>query len=63
MNVAIIDYGAGNIYSVQKAFERLGIETVLTADFATIQSASHVVFPGVGHAKSAMEHLKKTDLQ
>lgn len=60
--VAIIDYGAGNVQSVQFAFERLGIKTVVTSDSFEIQSASHVIFPGVGHAKAAKSHLIKTGL-
>jgi glutamine amidotransferase len=60
--VAIIDYGAGNVQSVQFAFERLGIKTVVTSDSSQIQSASHVIFPGVGHAKAAKSHLIETGL-
>ena len=60
--VAIIDYGAGNIQSVQFAFERLGVNTVVTSDPSKIQSASHVIFPGVGHAKAAKSHLIETGL-
>ena len=60
--VAIIDYGAGNVQSVQFAFERLGIKTVVTSDSSIIQSASHVIFPGVGHAKAAKSHLIETGL-
>ncbi len=62
MQVVILDYGAGNIFSVQKAFERLGIETQLSHDKAVIEKASHVVFPGVGHAESAMKQLKISGL-
>lgn len=57
-NVVIIDYGAGNLFSVQQAFKRLGIEPIISADSEVISKASHVVFPGVGHAKTAMEQLK-----
>jgi glutamine amidotransferase len=60
--VASIDYGAGNVQSVQFAFERLGIKTVVTSDSSQIQSASHVIFPGVGHAKAAKSHLIETGL-
>ncbi len=60
--VAIIDYGAGNVQSVQFAFERLGIKTVVTSDSSQIQSASHIIFPGVGHAKAAKSHLIETGL-
>jgi glutamine amidotransferase len=62
MQVVIIDYGAGNLFSVQQAFNRLGVNTVLTSDPQEILSASHVVFPGVGHAESAMKQLKATQL-
>jgi len=60
--VAIIDYGAGNVQSVQFAFERLGIQSIVTSDSSKIQSASHVIFPGVGHAKAAKSHLVETGL-
>jgi imidazole glycerol-phosphate synthase subunit HisH len=60
--VVIIDYGAGNIFSVQKALERCGIEPLLSSSKEEIQAASHVVFPGVGHAKNAMEQLKSSGL-
>ncbi len=60
--IAIIDYGAGNVQSVQFAFERLGIKTVVTSDSSEIQSASHVIFPGVGHAETAKLHLTETGL-
>lgn len=59
---AIIDYGAGNVQSVRFAFERLGVKTVVTSDSSEIQSATHVIFPGVGHAKAAKSHLIETGL-
>ena len=52
MKLAIISYGAGNVFSVKSAFERLGIEPILTADPALIESSDLVVFPGVGHAEA-----------
>ncbi len=60
--VAIIDYGAGNVQSVRFAFERLGVKTVVTSDSSEIQTATHVIFPGVGHAKAAKSHLIETGL-
>ena len=60
--VVLIDYGAGNVRSVSFALERLGIEPILTSDKQVIQSATHVIFPGVGHAKSAMEALSEKGL-
>jgi glutamine amidotransferase len=62
MKLAIISYGAGNVFSVKSAFERLGIEPILTADSALIESSDLVVFPGVGHAEAAMRQLKETKL-
>lgn len=58
MRVAILKYNAGNTRSVRFAFERLGAEVVLSADPEVLQAADRVVFPGVGHADSAMRHLK-----
>ena len=62
MSVAIIDYGAGNIQSIRFALTRLGVSATLSSDSETIQSASHVIFPGVGEASSAMAKLKRTQL-
>lgn len=56
--IAILDYGAGNVRSVMFALERLGVEYILTDDVKKIQDAEKVIFPGVGHAKPAMEALK-----
>jgi len=58
MDVAIIKYNAGNIYSVDYALKRLGINPVITADTEIIQKADKVIFPGVGEAQTTMEHLK-----
>ena len=60
--VAIIDYDAGNVRSLQFALERLGVESVLTADSEVIKTAKKVIFPGQGAAGSAMEKLKQTGL-
>lgn len=62
MKVVIIDYGAGNIFSIQQAFRRLGVNAILTSNELEIRNASHVIFPGVGHARSAMEQLKASGL-
>ena len=58
--IAIIDYKAGNLTSVQLAFCALGSEAVVTSDPQAILAADRVVFPGVGAAGSAMRNL--TDL-
>jgi glutamine amidotransferase len=57
--IAIIDYGMGNLRSVQKGFERVGFEAVVTRDFGQIQSARGVVLPGVGAFNACMENLGK----
>ena len=62
MSISIIDYGAGNIQSIRFALERLGFSATLTSDADIIQSSSHVIFPGVGEASSAMAKLKSTGL-
>ncbi|MFT5216927.1 MAG: glutamine amidotransferase [Glaciecola sp.] len=62
MNIVIIDYGAGNIKSIQFAFNRLGSNAILTSDAKTIQEADKVIFPGVGEASHAMKMLKASGL-
>ncbi|GLB49653.1 imidazole glycerol phosphate synthase subunit HisH [Neptunitalea lumnitzerae] len=62
MNIAIIDYGAGNIKNVQFAVKRLGYEAVLTNNEDFIRTADKVIFPGVGEASSAMNKLLDTGL-
>lgn len=62
MKVAIIDYGAGNVFSVTSALKRLGCEAVITADADEIRRADRVIFPGVGQASAAMAHLKACGL-
>jgi len=62
MNIVIIDYGAGNIQSIQFALERLGFVGVLSNDWNVIQKADKVIFPGVGEASSAMKKLKESGL-
>lgn len=62
MNIAIIDYGAGNIQSIKFAFARLGLKAELTSDVEAIRSAEKVIFPGVGEASSAMGKLKQSGL-
>ena len=57
--VAIIDYDAGNIKSVEKALQKLGQEVVITRDAETILNADHVILPGVGAFGDAMHNLKK----
>lgn len=58
MQVAIVKYNAGNIYSVVNALRRLGVEPLLTDDPEQLQKADRVLFPGQGEARGAMEYLK-----
>lgn len=60
--IAIIDYNAGNLKSVEKAILLLGHECVITRDFKEIERADKVILPGVGAFGEAMEQLKKYEL-
>ncbi|MGE5330117.1 MAG: imidazole glycerol phosphate synthase subunit HisH [Deltaproteobacteria bacterium] len=60
--IAIIDYGMGNLKSVEKAFNFLGYETVVTGSPDKIRSASKVVLPGVGAFAEAVKCIKSTGL-
>lgn len=61
--VAIIDYDAGNIKSVEKAFEYLGADTVVTRDPGSIMRADHIVLPGVGAFGDAMNRIREYGLE
>ena len=58
MDVAIVKYNAGNIYSVVNALRRLGVEPLLTDDAEALAKADCVLFPGQGEARGAMEYLR-----
>ena len=60
--LAILDYKAGNQTSVRRALDHLGIPCVITADPSVVESASGVIFPGVGAAGQAMRHLHESGL-
>ena len=60
--IAIIDYGMGNLRSVQKGFERMGREAVVTREPHTILDASKVVLPGVGAFPDCMRNLEEFGL-
>lgn len=62
MKVAIIDYGMGNVASVQKAFTHLRCESVITNQKNEIEKATHIVLPGVGSFKQGMDNLKNSGL-
>ena len=60
--IAIVDYNAGNLRSVKRACDKVGIDSVFTQDPAAVLGADRVIFPGVGHARTAMETLEQTGL-
>ena len=60
--IAIIDYGMGNLRSVQKAVEAVGHKAEVTADPQSLRQASHVILPGVGAFADAMAELRRTGL-
>jgi imidazole glycerol-phosphate synthase subunit HisH len=62
MGIVIIKYNAGNVQSVQFALRRLNTEALVTDDAVLIQQADKVIFPGVGHARAAMESLQEKGL-
>ncbi|MGE5493928.1 MAG: imidazole glycerol phosphate synthase subunit HisH [Burkholderiales bacterium] len=61
--IAIIDYGMGNLRSVQKAFEFLGLDACITTSNADLKNASHIVLPGVGAFKDAASSLEASGMQ
>ncbi len=60
--IAIIDYGMGNLRSVQKAFEYVGQDAKITDKAVDLANASHIVLPGVGAFKDAMAALTQSGL-
>jgi glutamine amidotransferase len=62
LKLIIIDYGAGNIKSIQFAFKRLGVDAILSNNPEEILAADKIIFPGVGEASSAMGMLKESGL-
>lgn len=60
--IAIIDYGAGNLQSVKKAFDFIGAESVITNDPKIILSADKILLPGVGSFGDAMDSMRKNGL-
>lgn len=60
--IAIIDYDAGNMKSVEKAFTAIGQETVVTRNHTDILNADKVILPGVGAFGTAMDNLKKYEM-
>ena len=62
MQVAVVKYNAGNIFSVMNALRRLGVEPLLTDDAEALRRADKVIFPGQGEASTAMGYLREKGL-
>ena len=62
MQVAVVKYNAGNIYSVMNALRRLEVEPLLTDDAERLRQADRVLFPGQGEALGAMNYLREHGL-
>jgi glutamine amidotransferase len=62
MTIAIVDYGVGNLASVKKALDRVGVDSLVTSDPETVARSAKIVLPGVGHFASTSV-LQKTGLQ
>lgn len=60
--ITILDYKAGNLTSVKRALDHLGIASVITANPSEVESAERIIFPGVGNAESAMENMRSTGM-
>ncbi len=60
--ITIVDYNAGNIKSVQRACNEIGVQSIITQDPDVVIDSERIIFPGVGAAASAMETLKQTGL-
>ena len=60
--ITIVDYKAGNLTSVQRALNHLGIENQISADPDVVRHSERIIFPGVGHAGAAMEVLQNRGL-
>lgn len=60
--LVIVDYGMGNIYSVQSALRYIGIESVYTNDSSIILEADHILLPGVGSFHVAMDNIRRLNL-
>ena len=60
--IAVIDYGVGNLFSIQSSFARIGAEAVVTSDKKIIQNADRIMLPGVGAFEDAAKKLRETGL-
>ena len=61
--IVIVDYGVGNLYNIKNALDFLGIENAIVDDPSRIAGAGHVILPGVGAFRPAMERLRKAGME
>ena len=61
MTIVIVNYGMGNVASVQKALKKLGYNSIITNDHDIIKKADLIILPGVGSFKKGMENLKNSN--
>ena len=60
--VFIVDYGVGNLFNIQRAFDAVGVESKITTNVKDIEQASHLVLPGVGSFQEGISQIKKSGL-
>ena len=60
--IVIVDYGTGNLNSVHKSLDRLGVDSIISSDPNDIDSADKLILPGVGHFGNAMANLRELNL-
>lgn len=60
--IAIVDYGVGNLFSLQSSFKKIGADVVVTSDKKTLQNAEKILLPGVGAFADAIKKLRETGL-
>ncbi len=62
ISVSIIDYGLGNLFNIQRAFDAIGVNSIISSNPKEIKESSHLLLPGVGAFEEGMENLKKQSL-
>lgn len=60
--IAIVDYGVGNLFSLQSSLKSIGAEVTITGDAAVLEKADKIILPGVGAFADAASKLKQNDL-
>jgi imidazole glycerol-phosphate synthase subunit HisH len=60
--VSIVDYGLGNLFNIQRAFNAIGVDSIITSDPKEIINSSHLILPGVGAFEEGMVNLRKQNL-